>query len=211
MIKHIGKHNNRKLIIVYRTVPSEDHMALVVFTETLPSLVHDACMKVVESAEGQNAKELADALFRYVMADGTNCLESLHKGGYMKKVPTKQIIVTVNSSSACRLDELNEIMTKLEQGGEAAQKLADLDANAGFAKGITARDVGEPAQVNTSSAAVLSDEDLARLNVEQAKKLKAEADILLAEAKRLETEAKKFTTTKSTNVRKSTAAKKATA
>jgi len=210
MIKHVGKHNNRKLIIVYRTVPSEDHMALVVFTETLPSLIHDACMKVVESPEGQNSKDLADALFRYVMADGTNCLESLHKGGYMKKVPTKQVIVTVNASSACRLDELNEIMQKLADGGEAAAKLADLDANAGFAKGINTRDVGEPAQVNTSTA-VLSDADLALLNVEQAKKLKAEADILLAEAKRLEQEAKQFTTKKSTNVRKSAAAKKATA
>lgn len=210
MIKHIGKYNNRKLIIVYRTVPSEDHMALVVFTETLPSLIHDACMKVVESAEGQNAKELADALFRYVMADGTNCLESLHKSGHMKKVPTKQIIVTVNASSACRLDELNEIMQKLADGGEAATKLADLDANAGFARGIKTGDVGEPAQVNNSTA-VLLDEDLAGLNIQQAKKLKAEADILLAEAKRLEKEAKQFTTTKSTNVRKSAAAKKATA
>jgi hypothetical protein len=210
MIKHIGKYNNRKLIIVYRTVPSEDHMALVVFTETLPSLVHDACMKVVESAEGQNAKELADALFRYIMADGTNCLESLHKSGHMKKIPTKQIIVTVNASSACRLDELNEIMQKLEDGGEAATKLADLDANAGFARGIKTRDVGEPAQVNNSTE-VLLDEDLAVLNINQAKKLKAEADILLTEAKRLEKEAKQFTTTKSTNVRKSATAKKATA
>ena len=209
MIKHIGKHNNRKLIIVYRTVPNEDHMALVVFTETLPSLIHDACMKVVESPEGQNAKELADALFRYVMADGTNCLETLHKGGYMKKVPTKQVIVTVSASSACRLDELNDIMKKLADGGEAAAKLADLDANAGFARGST-RDVGEPAQVN-NSAAVLSDEDLAKSNLTQAKKLKAEADILLAEAKRLEQEAKQFAPTKSTNVRKSTATKKATA
>lgn len=210
MIKHIGKHNNRKLIIVYRTVPNEDHMALVVFTETLPSIIHDACMKVVESPEGQNSKELADALFRYVMADGTNCLESLHKGGYMKKVPTKQVIVTVNASSACRLDELNDIMKKLADGGEAAAKLADLDANAGFAKGINTRDVGEPAKVNTSSTAALSDEDLAQSSLDQATKLRAEADILLAEAKRLEQEAKLFAPKKSTNVRKS-AAKKATA
>lgn len=209
MIKHIGKHNDRKLIIVYRTVPGEEHMALVVFTETLPSLIHDACMKVVESPEGQNAKELADALFRYVMADGTNCLETLHKGGYMKKVPTKQVIVTVNASSACRLDELNDIMTKLSEGGDAAKKLADLDDNAGFGK-TSSRDVGEPAKVNTTSTTALSDEDLARSNLDQAKKLKAEADILLAEAKRLEQEAKKFAPTpKVKNVRKPVAAKTA--
>lgn len=202
MIKHIGKHNDRKLVIVYRTVPSEEHMALVVFTETLPSLIHDACMKVIESPEGQNANELADALFRYVMADGTNCLETLHKGGYMKKVPTKQVIVTVNSTSACRLDELNDILNKLTDGGDAAKKLAELDDNAGFGRGTT-RDVGEPAKVNTNSTSVLSDEDLARSNLDQANKLKAEADILLAEAKRLEQEAKGFAQiSKAKNVRK---------
>ena len=37
MIKHVGKHNDKKIAIVYREVPSEAHMALVVYTDTLPT------------------------------------------------------------------------------------------------------------------------------------------------------------------------------
>ena len=79
MIKHVGKHNQRKIAIVYRKVPDEGHMALVMYTDNLPMMVHDEAMKVLESEVGQNAKELADALFRHIMPDGTNCLQHIHK------------------------------------------------------------------------------------------------------------------------------------
>ena len=206
MIKHVGKHNQRKIIIVYKTVPDETHMALIAYSDSLPSLIHDEAMKVLESEIGQNAKELADALFRNTMADGNNCLTALHKGGWLKKVPTNQVIVTPTSRSTVRLDELNDILAKLEAGGEAAQRLADIDSNRGT-KGVlkTGREVGEPS-VNTSSA-VLSDADLAEQRLTQANKMEADAKSLLAEAKRLKDEAKSLTP-KAKNVR---ATKKATA
>ena len=47
MIKHIGKHGDRKVAIVFREVPGEEHMALVVYPETLPISFHDAIMKVI--------------------------------------------------------------------------------------------------------------------------------------------------------------------
>ena len=58
VLKHVGRHNNKKVAIVYRTVPSEDHMALVLYTESIPSLIHDEAMKCLESEIGQQAKEL---------------------------------------------------------------------------------------------------------------------------------------------------------
>ena len=73
MIKHVGKHNQRRVAIVYRKVPDEAHMALVMYTDNLPQMVHDESMKVLESEIGQNAKDLADALVRTPLADGTNC------------------------------------------------------------------------------------------------------------------------------------------
>ena len=64
MIKHVGKHNQRRVAIVYRKVPDEAHMCLIAYTDSLPSMVHDEAMKCLESEVGQQAKELADALFR---------------------------------------------------------------------------------------------------------------------------------------------------
>ena len=61
-LKHIGKHGDRKVAIVFRTIPSEDHMALVLYPETLPITMHDDIMKVIESQEAQESTNLADVL-----------------------------------------------------------------------------------------------------------------------------------------------------
>lgn len=217
MIKHVGKHNQRRIAIVYRKVPDESHMALIVYTDSLPMMVHDEMMKTLESEVGQQAKELADALFRTTMADGQNCLSAIHKGGWMKKVPTNQVIVTPTIKSTCRLDELNDIIDKIEEGGEAAQRLADMDANRGIrgAQVKEGRELGQPAVDPTRTTAsdvgitgVLSDSDLAEQRTAQADKMEAEAKALLAEAKRLKQEATQLSQPKAKNVGKT---KKATA
>lgn len=216
MIKHVGKHNQKRVAIVYRTVPDEDHMALVVYSESLPMMVHDEVMKVIESEIGQNAKELADALFRTTMADGTNCLTALHKGGWLKKVPCNQVIVTPTAQSTCRLDELNNLLKKIEEGGDAAQSLADMDANRGIrgAQVKEGRELGQPAKPFTGTTSadisgdVLTDDILAQQRTAQADKMEAEAKALLAEAKRLKQEATQLSQPKAKNVGKT---KKATA
>jgi len=216
MIKHVGKHNQKRVAIVYRTVPDEDHMALVAYADSMPSMVHDEVMKVIESAIGQNAKELADALFRTTLADGTNCLTTLHKGGWLKKVPCNQVIVTPTSKSTCRLDELNNLLKKIEEGGDAAAALADLDANRGI-KGVLqeGRELGQPASDPTRTTAgsvsgdVLTDDVLSQQRLDQATKMEAEAKSLLAEAKRLKQEATQLSQPKAKNVGKTS--KKATA
>jgi hypothetical protein len=177
-------------------------------------MLHDEVMKVVESNAGQSAKVLADALFRNIMPDGNNTLGSLHKGGYLKKVQTKQIILTPNAKTSVRLDELNNILKKMEAGEEAIKALSDIDAGRGYAdpsKKSGGRDLGEPAKVETAvnTSGVLTDADLAKANLDQAAKMEVQAKTLLAEAKRLKDEASSFAPkTKAKNVR---ATKKTTA
>lgn len=205
MIKHVGKHSSKKVIILYRTVPGETHMCLVCYPETLPRHIHDDLMKALESESGQQAKEFSDYLFRYMLSDGNNALSTLHKEGMIKKVPTNQIIVTPTASSSVRLDELNEILDKMAQGEEAVKELANLDASAGLTgkkRRVTeAKDLGEvrtpresrskPAEVatNISLNEVLTDEQLASQRLAQAEKMTLEAKQLLAEAARLQKEA----------------------
>lgn len=194
MLKHVGKHNDRKVCILFRQVPQEDHMALVVYSDLLPRMIHDEVMKCLESAVGQQSTELSDALFRVVMADGRNCLEALHKEGFIKKVPTNQIIVTPTNNSKVRLDELNSILNEMAKGEEAIKRLAELDASAGATgkRKVPGRDLGEPAKTQEVTAKlneVLSDADLARDRLAQAEKMKREAEQLISEAERLVAEA----------------------
>lgn len=208
MIKHVGKHNDKRCVIIFRKIPELEHMALVVYSDLLPRMTHDEIMRAVESPQGQQATEIADVLFRTVMADGTNCLESLHRNGLMKKVPTNQVLVTPTSNSSVRLDELNDILDEMAKGEEALARLQNLDSNRGYTgkKNNTAKnqprraeiqEIGErrtrEAQGNTSAAdmltGMLSDTDIAAQRLEQAQKMEASAKALLAEAERLKSEA----------------------
>ena len=202
MLKHVGKHNDKRCVIVFRKIPDLEHMALVVYSDLLPRMIHDEVMRALESPQGQEAKELSDVLFRTIMADGHNCLESLHRNGLMKKVPTNQVLVTPTSNSSVRLDELNDIMDEMTKGEEALKKLQELDASRGMTgkqapRRAEIKEIGErrtrEAQGNTSAAemlsGLLSDSDLATQRLEQAQKMEASAKQLLAEAERLKQEA----------------------
>jgi len=98
IVKHVGKHGDRKVAIVFREVPGEEHMALVVYPETLPVQMHDALMRTIEGAQAQTAENLGDALFRELFPDGRPMLQTFHSEGMLKKVQTKQVVVTPNPS-----------------------------------------------------------------------------------------------------------------
>ena len=229
MLKHVGKHNDKRCVIVFRKIPDLEHMALVVYSDLLPRMTHDEIMRAVESPQGQAAMDISDVLFRTIMADGTNCLESLHRNGLMKKVPTNQVLVTPTTTSSVRLDELNDILDEMAKGQEAMERLQNLDANRGLTgkknntppRRAEIQELGErkarEAQGNTSAAemlsSMLSDSDLAAQRADQAAKMEATAQQLLAEAARLKAEAESLspkvddvgTKTKKTSTKKQTA------
>ena len=47
-VKHVGTHNSKKIVVLFRQTPNEDHMALVVYSDSMPSLIHDAVMECVQ-------------------------------------------------------------------------------------------------------------------------------------------------------------------
>jgi hypothetical protein len=170
-------------------------------------------MTVLESPVGQQANDLADALFRNTMPDGQNTLTVLHTNGMIQKVPCNQVIVQANAKSSVRLDELNEILNEMAQGEEAVKRLAELDAkvtgwtpaqqteqnakNAAKKKARVeeGREVGVPPNAAKPAVApatvdtVLSDTDLAKNLLEQAERMKQQAASMLAEVTRLTNEA----------------------
>ena len=188
MMKHIGKHNNKKVVVVFRKIPGDDHLALVVYGDNIPSQIHDDIMKVVEGPVGQQEHEFASALHRSVLTDGRNALSALHSEGYLKKVPTNQVIMTPNSTSSVRLDELNNIVDKLNTGEEAKAELAANDA----ARGIVDPTASQKARAKAQAPAdgELQDDDIANNMLAQAEQMETEAKSLMAEAKRMVKEAK---------------------
>jgi len=212
MMKHIGRQGDRKVAIIFREVPGEEHMCLVIYPDTLPVAMHDAIMKVIESPVGQTAESLGDALFRSLFSDGRAMLQTLHAEGMIKKVQTKQITVTPNASSHVNLEEMNEILRKMKLGESAVRELADLDANRGMTGKVRPRDefgreIGAPTDMVRAGSATVAGSDAARSAVQapqnaalddaaiaanlksQAIRMAAEAKALLAESARLDQEA----------------------
>lgn len=206
MLKHIGKQGDRKVAIVFREVPGEEHMALVIYPDVLPVAMHDSIMRVLESPEGQAAENLGDALFRNLLPDGRPMLQTLHVEGMIKKVQAKTVVVTPNATSHVNLEEMNSIIRKMKIGEDAIREMADLDRNQGMTgtvrqKDDFGREVGagsnlRGAQVAGSDAAkALDDVSLATDLQKQAQRMAAEAKGLLAESERLMKEAQALTDT----------------
>lgn len=192
MIKHVGKHGEKRVAVVFREVPGEDHMALVTYPDSLKQQTHDDLMNAIQSTKGQEANHLGEALHSIVGADGQTLLNTLHREGFMKKVRTQDIIMMPRPNAVgARLDEINKIIRDLETGSEAAQKAAELDANAGLAdpdkKAAGVQAAAQAAGVQAQG--VLGDADIARNLVTQAEQMKAQMATLQAEADRLLAEA----------------------
>jgi hypothetical protein len=202
-IKHVGKHGDRKVCILFRQVPGEDHMALIVYPETLPAHWQDAVQKALESDIAQQSEELADALHRAFLPDGRPILETLHQERMIKKVRTSDIHVTPTSQSVIRLDELNKMLNEMKLGDAAIKKMAENDASRGMVAPEVKRkaEAEYKAQQSQQQAApkfqapqdgALSDRDLAANMVFQAKKMEIEAKQMIAEAARMKKDAQRM-------------------
>jgi hypothetical protein len=195
--RHVGKHGDRKVAVVFREVPGEAHMCLVTYTETINQHIHDPLIKCIESDIGQNSEHLADALNRTYTQDGKPILQVLHLEGQLKKVQTAQIVMTPSPNQVIRLDELNKILDEMKLGEDAVKRMAELDKSRGIQDPATvarkmrgAKDATvTPPKGLQASGDALGDAAIAQNLRQQAAKMDAEAKGLLAESARLHKEA----------------------
>ena len=190
-LRHVGKHGDRKIAVIFREVPGEPHMCLVTYTETLNMHVHDPMIQCIESDIGQSSQNLADALNRTYTKDGKPILHVLHHEGQLKKVNTEQIVMTPQPNTRIKLNELNKILNEMQQGEDAVRRLAEMDKSMGLQDpaDVVRRMRGPQSNVQ-GSGDILGDSSLAQQRIEQAQKMEREAQGLLAESKRLMDEAK---------------------
>jgi hypothetical protein len=194
--KHVGKHGDRKVAIVFRQIPGEEHMCLCVYTELLNQNIHDPLIKAIETPQAQQALDLAEQLNKSFTRDGKIILQVLHGEGMMKKVKTEEVMMTPAPNQFIKLNELNKLLNEMEQGEAAVKRLAEIDASRGLQdpQDIARRMRGEtPAadrMMGTSNPqGAMGDNDIANNLRNQAAKMESEAKGLLAEAARLAKEA----------------------
>ena len=148
-------------------------------------------MQMVESSSGQSANELAEAMARTRLSDGSIMLSKFHSQGKLVKVPTSDVLMTPDNNTSVSLDELNKIIA--EQKGVSIDDLAIKEGGsetkakpAVQAEPVTV-DPSAPSgeAISTSSDGVLSDADLAKQYRSQADRLSKEAAQLRRDAEEL--------------------------
>lgn len=178
--KHVGLNNAKKVLILWNKVPGENHMALVLYADKIPAAYSELIHKTLISEAGQKAKNFADALNEVKLPDGRNLLNALHTESHIKKVQTDQTFITPDSINKIKLSELNDMLDKIEAGGDAAKKLEELDTYKGMnrkrRKGVVE---------NTPSDLEASDKKLVAELREQTNQLKGAVEALLIEVRQL--------------------------
>ena len=206
MLKHVGRmvHNQRKVIVAYKVLPGDPDNCVVVTTENLEAGDHDSLIKLVESAAGQEADDLATVMMRTQLSDGSNMLARFHTTGKMVKVLTKNIEMIPNRNTSILLSELNEAIA--QQRGVTVNDLAVKGRDGNTVQSTNA----EPAMTASEMAAaapnvtpvaddgVITDEALA-------KKFRSDADRLSKEAAELRRQAEELVPTKKKASTKKTA------
>jgi len=200
-VKHVGriKSNQRKVAVAFRVLPDDPNHALIVDTATLSDADHDSLMKLIESDAGQQAHELAEAMDRAVLSDGARMLPRFHQTGRLQKIPTSEIEMTPNNTTAVLLSEINSAVA--EQKGVTVADLAMSDNTVPKTTTETVGTVNEmPATTEVAAEAdaariqapddgVISDEQLAA-------SYRSQADRMFKEAKRLREQAEELVPTK---------------
>lgn len=191
-IKHVGRviSNQRKCAVVFRTLPNEPENCLILPTENLSPEDHDDVIALIESNSAQTAYELAEAMDRAVLRDGSRMLPRFHGGRKLVKMATKDIEMCPNNNTRIVLADLNNMIA--EQRGVGIE---DLTVPPGNTDTPRTRDLGEPARAETvedvtpTGEQPLSDDDIAA-------QYRSQADALFKEAKRLREQAEDLVPTK---------------
>jgi len=178
--KHVGriKANKEKVAVVYRTLPSDPKNALIIVTASLSPEDHDSLINLIDSNAGQTSYELAEAMARTRLKDGSNMLAKFHARALMKKVPTSEIEMTPTANSAVSLDALNAAIA--QQKGVNIAELS-IKPDVGNTESL-AKNIVNPIMESVRNETVLTDEQLAA-------KLRSDADRLYKEAAQLRKQA----------------------
>ena len=203
-LKHIGRINNTgvKVLVVFRTLPGESNMALVLPVTQLNDSYHDSIMTMVETDQCQEAYELGEMMFIRTFPDGRPMLQAMQADGRLQKVATDTVTMTPTANDTVVLSALNTLI--------AEQKNCAVDDLYTFVKGAPkgkievtqvaqakdlapAVDTDVPAPVRAQAAAdtVLTDKDIAKSYRSQADAMYKEAARLRKQADDLDPPAKK--------------------
>jgi len=197
-LKHIGRIQNTgaKVIVVFRTLPGESNMALVLPVAQLPDQYHDSIMTLIETDQAQDAFEFGEIMHIRPFPDGRPMLRAMQADGRLIKVPTDSVMMTPTTNDTVLLVNLNtliaeqknctvdELCTFVSGAPSAKAEVTDVASVNDITPAVDS-DIPAPIRAQADTNSALSDKDLA-------KSYRSQADAMYKEAARLRKEAEEL-------------------
>ena len=194
-LKHIGRIQNTgaKVLVVFRTLPGESNMALVLPVAQLPDQYHDSIMTLVETDQAQDAFEFGEIMHIRPFPDGRPMLRAMQADGRLLKVATDAVMMTPTTNDTVLLANLNTLIAeqknctiddlcKFVAGAPSAKPVVNDIATVNDMTPAVDSDIPAPVRAQADTNIALSDRDLA-------KSYRSQADAMYKEAARLRKEA----------------------
>jgi len=196
-MKHVGKIGEKPCVVLFREVPGEPDYALVVQTNNLPDAQHDALMSIVQSAEAQEANEVAEILDRRQFNDGSNMLQQLHYDKRIEKVAVNLVSLTPTPADSIALEDVNAELRKIKNDSNPPLKTdpvqpMDNVLNETVSNPVVAESDPTLAQTNTvleASVDATNESSVALNLLQQAALLEEDARALVSDAEAKKAEA----------------------
>lgn len=190
-LKHIGRMKNTgvKILTVFRTLPGESNMALVLPVSNLSDSYHDSIMTVVETDQAQETFELGEILFTRSFPDGRPMLQALQADGRLQKVATDLVIMQPTANDSVALDQLNVLIA--EQRNCTVDDLYTFVSGAPKQTSTSVQDVAQVTDLSSqpSNEPLKATGNTALTDGDIAKSYRSQADAMYKEAARLRKEA----------------------
>lgn len=110
--KHIGRirTTDQRCVVVFMQIPGDDASSLIVESDSLPDMVHDAFFRIVDSNEANNTVNLGELLSRRPSPEpGMDMLAYLHNCGRLRKVPVDNIMMYPYPNNPFPLSKIIEL------------------------------------------------------------------------------------------------------
>jgi len=197
-LKHIGRIQNTgaKVLVVFRTLPGESNMALVLPVAQLPDQYHDSIMTLIETDQAQDAFEFGEIMHIRPFPDGRPMLRAMQADNRLVKVATDTVMMTPTTNDTVLLANLNtliaeqknctvdELCTFVSGAPSAKAEVTDVASVNDTAPAVDS-DIPAPIRAQADTNSALSDKDLA-------KSYRSQADAMYKEAARLRKEAEEL-------------------
>lgn len=128
--KHVGKvrSTDRRCVVVFMQIPDVQDKALIIDVEALQARYEQILLEIVDSAEGQQEQDLANALNRRMVPEtGRTVLEEFHRLGLMRAEPIDNIIMMPRPNTPFPLRDILTQLGKLNADATTAPQQLDAD------------------------------------------------------------------------------------